>query len=136
MVDSAVQKYESALTEVNARLADLVQKNADLEERLKQTRAELSRMQMEMSLVQLPDVSDIQEAHVLEKFTRSTYGKEEEQDFNASVVPKVESAPEPRQKDISDAMAGLDIATESESQSSSSTPRPKPTMPGSFSIAE
>ena len=67
-VEIAIKEYESRLNEKEAKILELESDSKAKDEQISNLKGTIGQLQLELNMIEMPDVSDIQENYVLEKF--------------------------------------------------------------------
>ena len=67
-VEIAIKEYESRLSEKEAKILELESDSKAKDEQISNLKGTIGQLQLELNMIEMPDVSDIQENYVLEKF--------------------------------------------------------------------
>ena len=80
-VEIAIKEYESRLSEKEAKILELESDSKAKDEQISNLKGTIGELQLELNMIEMPDVSDIQENYVIEKF-REENAKKHNKDYD------------------------------------------------------
>lgn len=99
-VEIAIKEYESRLNEKEAKILELESDSKAKDEQISNLKGTIGQLQLELNMIEMPDVSDIQENYVLEKFKEENakkHNKDYDPDKKFELLEKKKDKEKPKE---------------------------------------
>lgn len=99
-VEIAIKEYESRLSEKEAKILELESDSKAKDEQISNLKGTIGQLQLELNMIEMPDVSDIQENYVLEKFKEENakkHNKDYDPDKKFELLEKKKDKEKPKE---------------------------------------
>ena len=99
-VEIAIKEYESRLSKLEARVLELESDSKSKDKQISNLKGTIGELQLELSMIEMPDVSSIQENYVIEKFKEENakkHNKDYDPDKKFECLEKKEDEEKPKE---------------------------------------
>lgn len=99
-VEIAIKEYESRLNEKEAKILELESDSKAKDEQISNLKGTIGQLQLELNMIEMPDVSSIQENYVLEKFKEENakkHNKDYDPDKKFELLEKKKDKEKPKE---------------------------------------
>lgn len=99
-VEIAIKEYESRLNEKEAKILELESDSKAKDEQISNLKGTIGQLQLELNMIEMPDVSSIQENYVIEKFKEENakkHNKDYDPDKKFELLEKKKDKEKPKE---------------------------------------
>lgn len=99
-VEIAIKEYESRLSEKEAKILELESDSKAKDEQISNLKGTIGELQLELNMIEMPDVSSIQENYVIEKFKEENakkHNKDYDPDKKFELLEKKQDKEKPKE---------------------------------------
>lgn len=99
-VEIAIKEYESRLSEKEAKILELESDSKAKDEQISNLKGTIGELQLELNMIEMPDVSSIQENYVIEKFKEENakkHNKDYDPDKKFELLEKKKDKEKPKE---------------------------------------
>ena len=99
-VEIVIKEYESRLSEKEAKILELESDSKAKDEQISNLKGTIGELQLELNMIEMPDVSSIQENYVIEKFKEENakkHNKDYDPDKKFELLEKKKDKEKPKE---------------------------------------